>query len=244
MRVIPFLAPKTILLTCAKGIDQKSGQLMPDIISELWSHGPCGILSGPSFAGELARGLPTAVVIACSQEEDAKHCASSLWSPTFRIYYSTDIIGVALGGAIKNVLAIAAGVVQGRALGENARSALITRGCAEMNRFAQACGAQSTTLMGLAGLGDVILTCSSSQSRNFALGAHLGQGGSLEDSPLALAEGAFTAPILLEKAHQLGVSMPIVTAVEAFLSQKSSLDTLIHNLLDRPIGPETSGHFS
>ncbi len=238
-RLVPFMRSDSVLLTCAKGIAQDSGLLMTDIIQKIWPQGPYGILSGPSFATEVAQGLPTAVVIACSKGDDAHMCASALTSPTFRIYHSVDLIGVALGGAIKNVLAIAAGMVQGRSLGENARSALITRGFAEMNRFARACGAQSSTLMGLSGLGDVILTCSSSQSRNFALGHHLGSGGKSENSPLRLAEGAFTAPILLEKARTLGIDMPIVAAVVAILSHKASLDSVIHDLLERPIGPET-----
>jgi glycerol-3-phosphate dehydrogenase (NAD(P)+) len=237
--LIPFVSPGATLLTCAKGIAQDSGLLMTDIVQKLWTQGPYGILSGPSFATEVARGLPTAVVIACPKAEDAQMCASALASPTFRIYHSVDLTGVALGGALKNVLAIAAGIVHGRDLGENARSALITRGFAEMTRFARACGAHSNTLMGLSGLGDVILSCSSTQSRNFSLGQHLGRGSMSKDSSLYLAEGTYTAPILLKKAQALGVDMPIVAAVVAILSQEASLDSVIDDLLGRPLGPET-----
>ena len=193
------------------------------------------ILSGPSFAADVARGLPTAVTLACADEATAAALAQALGSQTFRPYHTTDVRGVEIGGAAKNVLAIAAGIVHGRKLGASATAALVTRGFAELVRFGRACGARTETLTGLSGLGDLILTCSSPQSRNFSFGLALGEGRTPDGK---LAEGAFTALALIELANEKNVEMPIATAIAAVLEGKFSVDAAIESLLTRPFRAE------
>ncbi len=212
---------------------------MSEIIAECAPDAVPAILSGPSFAADVARGLPTAVTLAAPDAETAAALAQAIGSATFRPYHSTDLRGVELGGAAKNVLAIAAGIVAGRALGASAAAALITRGFAELTRFGKAYGAKPETLMGLSGLGDLILTCSTPQSRNFSFGAALGKGETPDDAGHGkLVEGAFTAPVLLEMARERQVEMPIASAVAAVLAQKLSVDEAIAALLARPIKAE------
>jgi len=197
-----------------------------------------GILSGPSFAAEVARGLPAAVTLAMADEGTAAALARALGSPAFRPYHSTDIRGVEIGGAAKNVLAIAAGIVAGRGLGASAAAALVTRGFAELFRFGQAFGARAETLTGLSGLGDLILTCSSAQSRNYSFGIAVGKGHSPKEIGSQLAEGIFTAPVLVEMAKAKGVDMPIASAVADILDGRISVDAAAEQLLTRPFRAE------
>jgi glycerol-3-phosphate dehydrogenase (NAD(P)+) len=196
------------------------------------------ILSGPSFAADVARGLPTAVTLAASDGTLAGELAQAIGSASFRPYHSTDVRGVEIGGAAKNVLAIAAGVVTGRGLGASAQAALTTRGFAELVRFGKAYGAKPETMMGLSGLGDLLLTCSSPQSRNFTFGTNLGRGQKPDDIHGGLAEGVFTAPVLLEMARERTVDMPISSAVAALLDGTLSVDAAIESLLTRPLKAE------
>ncbi len=197
------------------------------------------ILSGPSFAADVARGLPTAVTIAAADDTVARELAGALNTGTFRPYHSNDVRGVELGGAAKNVLAIASGIVAGRALGASAAAALITRGFAELTRFGRAYGARPETMMGLSGLGDLILTCSTPQSRNFSFGVALGKGEAPDGAAHGkLAEGVFTAPVLLEMAREKNIDMPISAAVAAVLAKKLSVDDAIAALLTRPLKAE------
>jgi glycerol-3-phosphate dehydrogenase (NAD(P)+) len=223
------------ILTCAKGIERGTHRFMTEIIGETFPSAVPAILSGPSFAADVARGLPTAVTLACADETAAAALARALGSQTFRPYHTTDVRGVEIGGAAKNVLAIAAGIVQGRKLGASATAALTTRGFAELARFGRAFGARTETLTGLSGLGDLILTCSSPQSRNFSLGIALGEGRAPDGK---LAEGAFTARALVELAAEKAVEMPIATAVGAVLDGKLSVDQAIESLLTRPFRAE------
>ena len=225
----------TPLIACAKGIEHGTHKFMTEIIAECAPNAVPAILSGPSFAADVARGLPTAVTIAAGDADIAEALAQAMNSGTFRPYHSTDVRGVEIGGAVKNVLAIASGIVTGRGLGASASAALTTRGFAEMVRFAKAFGAHTETLSGLSGLGDLILTCSSPQSRNFSYGVALGKGTPPGDK---LAEGAFTAPVLLEMARAKGVDMPISMAVAAVIAKKLSVDEAIAALLTRPIKAE------
>jgi glycerol-3-phosphate dehydrogenase (NAD(P)+) len=209
---------------------------MTDVIAEAAPLAQPAILSGPSFADDVARGLPTAVTLAAKDEALARELARALGSPTFRPYHSTDVRGVEIGGAAKNVLAIAVGITVGRKLGASAQAALTTRGFAELGRFGRALGARSETLSGLSGLGDLILSCSSPQSRNFALGLALGRG---EPRPAGkLAEGEFTAPVLIELAASQGIEMPVSSAVAAILSGKLTIEAAIEGLLTRPFKAE------
>lgn len=224
-------------LICAKGIERATGQLMPEVAREEAGDLRFGMLSGPSFAGEVARGLPCAVTVAFDDAQTADETARTLSSPTFRPYASTDVTGVAIGGAVKNVLAIACGVVEGRGFGESARAALTTRGFAEMTRFGLALGARLETMGGLSGLGDLMLTASSRQSRNFSLGVRLAQGGRVEDGG-PLAEGAATAAALVTRARQLKVDMPIAEAVAAIVAGRVGVDAAIGALLSRPLKSE------
>ena len=229
--------PGTPLIACAKGIERGSGKFVTEIIPELIPQALTAILSGPSFASDVAKGLPAAVTLASADEKLAAELAETLSSPTFRVYHSTDVRGVEIGGAAKNVLAIAGGIVAGRNLGASAQAALITRGFAELARFGRAYGARPDTLMGLSGLGDLILTGSTPQSRNFALGFAIGRG----EQPAVggpLAEGAFTAPVLVELAHKKGVDMPIAETVDALLAGRVGIDEAIALLLARPLKAE------
>jgi glycerol-3-phosphate dehydrogenase (NAD(P)+) len=240
----PHLAPATPLLICAKGIEQGTGRLLGDIIAEELPGATFGVLSGPSFAGEVARGLPAALTVACPDESLGSGVAVALGSPSLRIYWTDDLIGVQLGGAIKNVLAIAAGIVDGRKLGANAHAALVTRGFAEMRRFAEAMGARAETLSGLSGLGDLLLTCGSTQSRNMSLGRALGEGRSLDDilgERKAVTEGVYTAEAVVRLAGERGVDVPIAAAVRAIVAGEVGVDDAIQSLMARPLRPETEG---
>jgi glycerol-3-phosphate dehydrogenase (NAD(P)+) len=229
------------LVLCSKGIEASSGRLMNDVARDAAPGSDIAILSGPTFAHEVAAGMPTAVTLACSGGETQWDRLSPLIArPQFRPYYSDDVVGAEIGGAVKNVLAIACGVVDGLGLGQNARAALIARGYAEMLRFGEALGAQRDTLAGLCGLGDLVLTCSSTSSRNFSLGKALGEGQSAETlmaDRRTVAEGAHTAPVLVELAAQHGVAMPIVAAVHRLLGGAAAGE-VVTQLLSRPLTTE------
>jgi glycerol-3-phosphate dehydrogenase (NAD(P)+) len=225
------------LILCSKGIEAGSHALMSDAAAEAQPDATIAVVSGPTFAAEVARGLPTAVTLACSDAACARTLGERLGRPNFRIYASDDVTGAEIGGAVKNVLAIACGVAEGRGLGQNARAALIARGFAEMTRYGVARGGKAETLAGLSGLGDLVLTCSSTQSRNFSLGVGLGQGKAAKDlmsDRATVAEGAFTAPVLRESARKLGVEMPVVEAVAALLDGSMAIDDVMAALLSRP----------
>jgi len=233
----------TPLVICAKGIETASGQLMSEVVAETCPGHPVAALSGPTFASEVARGLPTAVTLACEDTALGDELVAALGLPEFRPYYSDDVIGAQIGGAVKNVLAIACGLVDGLNLGENARASLITRGLAEMTRFALARGARRETLSGLSGLGDLILTCSSVQSRNFSLGRALGEGrraGEVLDSRRSVAEGYYTAEVLARLARETGIEMPITAAVAAVLHEAAAVDAVVRALLGRAFKREGS----
>ena len=232
---IPAHAP---LVLCAKGIEQSSGKLLSKVAAELLPDNPIGVLSGPSFALDVARGLPTAVTVAASDEAMASSIAASLSSAAFRCYTTTDVIGVEAGGALKNVLAIAVGAARGRGLGASAEAALITRGFVELRRLAESFGARPETPLGLSGLGDLILTCSSPQSRNFSYGLALGRGESLEGRPLA--EGVATAFIAARIAHERGIDAPVTLATATILQGKAGIDEAVAALLMRPLKSETA----
>jgi glycerol-3-phosphate dehydrogenase (NAD(P)+) len=238
--IAPALAADIPVIACAKGIERGTHKFMTEVIAECAPAALPAILSGPSFAEEVARGLPAAVTLAARDKRVAAALARALGSATFRPYHSTDVRGVEIGGAAKNVLAIGAGIVAGRGLGASAAAALTTRGFAELFRFGRALGARPETLTGLSGLGDLILTCSSAQSRNFSLGVGLGKGQTPAQASAAagLAEGAFTAVALVELALKAGVEMPIATAVAAILDGSLSVNEAIENLLTRPFRAE------
>jgi glycerol-3-phosphate dehydrogenase (NAD(P)+) len=234
------LAAGTPVIACAKGIERRTGKFMTEVLKDSMPGAAPAILSGPSFAADVARGLPTAVTLAAREEATASALAYALGSANFRLYHSTDVRGVEIGGAAKNVLAIAAGIVFGRGLGASAAAALTTRGFAELFRFGKALGARPETLTGLAGLGDLILTCSSPQSRNFSLGVNLGRGQPPDQAGGGnkLAEGIATAPVLVEIAGKHGIDMPIATAVAAVLDGRLSIDAATESLLTRPFRAE------
>jgi glycerol-3-phosphate dehydrogenase (NAD(P)+) len=229
------LAKATPVIACAKGIERGSHKFMTEVIAEAAPGTTPAILSGPSFAEDVARGLPTAVTLAAKDEALASALVQALGSATFRPYHTTDLRGVEIGGSAKNVLAIAAGIVIGRKLGASAQAALTTRGFSELMRLGRACGARAETMAGLSGLGDLILTCSSPQSRNLTLGIALGRG---EPPPEKLAEGEFTAPVLIELAASQGVEMPVSQAVAAILRGNVTIDAAIEGLLTRPFRAE------
>ncbi len=238
--IAPGLADGTPVVACAKGIERRSHKFMTEVIAECAPAADPAILSGPSFAADVARGLPTAVTLAAQEEGTAAALARALGSATFRPYHTSDVRGVEIGGAAKNGLAIAAGIVAGRGLGASAAAALVTRGFAELFRFGRAFGARPETLTGLSGLGDLILTCSSRQSRNLSLGVALGQGlpAAAAQAGGQLAEGASTAAVLVELANEKGVEMPIATAVAAVIDGRMSVDEAIESLLNRPFRAE------
>jgi glycerol-3-phosphate dehydrogenase (NAD(P)+) len=229
------------LVLCSKGIESGTGALIGDTARAAQPTAQIAVLSGPTFAHEVAAGLPTAVTLACGGGEPQwQRLSPVIARPAFRPYYSDDVVGAEIGGAVKNVLAIACGVVAGLCLGENARAALIARGYAEMLRFGEAIGARSETLAGLCGLGDLVLTCSSTSSRNFSLGKALGEGADpaeLLANRTTVAEGAFTAPVLVEKAAGLGVAMPIVGSVYRLLNGAPAAE-VAQTLLARPLTVE------
>lgn len=229
------------LILCAKGIDETTGLLLHDVARKAVNGSPIAVLSGPTFAHEVAQGLPTAVTLAAEDPTLAEELRDRLALPTFRIYLSDDVAGAEVGGAVKNVLAIACGVVEGRGFGQNARAALIARGFAEMTRFGLAYGARRETLAGLSGLGDLVLTCSSTSSRNFSLGKGIGEGRSATElmaDRRTVAEGAFTAPILARLAREKGIDMPIVDAVDALIAGRAGVDEVLEALLSRPAKSE------
>lgn len=234
-------AGATPLILCAKGIEAETCLLMSEVAAEVHPRAPIAVLSGPTFAHEVAAGLPTAVTLAAADQALGQALAQRLAAPHFRPYLSDDAIGAEVGGAVKNVLAIACGVVEGRRLGQNARAALISRGFAEMTRFGLAKGARRETLAGLSGLGDLVLTCSSVSSRNFSLGKAIGEGQAAADllrDRRTVAEGAFTAPVLQQAARVAGVDMPVVDAVCALLGGQVEVGQVIGDLLARPLKAE------
>jgi glycerol-3-phosphate dehydrogenase (NAD(P)+) len=237
----PHLAAGVPVVLCAKGVEQGTLKLMTEVLAETLPDAPPAVLSGPSFAGEVARGLPTAVTLACPDETLGRAIAEAIATPTFRPYLAADMIGAEAGGAVKNVLAIACGVVEGRGLGRSAHAALITRGFAELTRLAVALGAKAETVAGLCGLGDLVLTCSSPQSRNMSVGLALGHGQTLEQAlagKLSVAEGVASAPAVRALARRLGVETPICEAVAAILAGEADVDAAITGLLSRPLKAE------
>jgi glycerol-3-phosphate dehydrogenase (NAD(P)+) len=225
------------LVMCAKGLEQATGKLMGEVVAETLPQATLAILSGPSFAADVVRGLPAALTLATAKDDDGIALADALGYRHFRLYRSNDLTGVQLGGAIKNVLAIAAGVVDGKKLGASAHAALVTRGFAELRRFGDALGARPETLMGLSGLGDLLLTCGSPQSRNMSLGRALGEGQSLQSvigSRRSVAEGVYTAAAVTRVAAEKSIDMPIASAVHAIVEGRASVDAAIEALLSRP----------
>lgn len=240
--VLADLPPRDVpLVLCAKGIEGKTGLFLHDVARTMQPRGAIAVLSGPTFAHEVAAGLPTAVTLAIEDQAMGEKLRDRLAGPAFRPYLSSDVVGAEVGGAVKNVLAIACGVVEGKGLGQNARAALISRGFAEMTRFGLAKGARAETLAGLSGLGDLVLTCSSTSSRNFSLGKGLGEGRSAAElmaDRRTVAEGAFTAPVLMRVAGEAGVDMPIIAAVCALLAGECTADAAVERLLARPLRSE------
>ncbi len=228
-------------IICAKGIELESGKLLSEVKREILPDGNGGFLTGPTFASEVAKGLPCAVTVALRNTHVGEEVVASIGSRTLRTYLTNDIIGAQIGGAVKNVIAIASGVIEGRGMGESARCALITRGLTEMGRLAYAMGAKKETLMGMCGVGDLMLTCSSMQSRNFSLGVALGQGKTLEEilgDRIAVTEGVHTAKALTVLARNNAVDMPISSAVNDFLTSNADIPSIIEKVLDRPLRNE------
>ncbi len=238
--IVPASVP---IVIATKGIERGSLMLMSEVIQSITPHNPIAILSGPNFAREAAAGLPTATTLATHNEAIADQLIFALGGKFFRLYRNDDPIGTQVGGALKNVLAIAAGIVEGRGMGENARAAIITRGIAEMARFSRAKGGQEETLMGLSGIGDILLTCTSAKSRNYTLGETIGHHVAIV-TPEAIAvrgnltEGVATAESVAQLARKLGVSMPIMFAVDDILSGRVAIDEAIERLLERPLGSD------
>jgi glycerol-3-phosphate dehydrogenase (NAD(P)+) len=235
------LRPGVPVAICAKGIEEASGALLSEAAAACLPQTPLAVLSGPTFAGEVARGLPTAVTLACTDAALGRRLIAALGTRSFRPYLADDVVGAQIGGAVKNVLAIACGIVMGRGLGDNARAALVTRGLAEMVRLALAKGGRPETLMGLSGLGDLVLTCTGLQSRNHSLGVALGEGRALADilaERRSVAEGVTSAAAAAALARTLGVDMPITAAVDAILHRGAAIDEAIQGLLARPFRSE------
>ncbi len=237
----PALSPDAAVVICAKGIEENSGALMSEVAAAALPGARLAVLSGPTFAIEVARGLPTAVTLATTDQALGRRLIAALGTRSFRPYLSDDVVGAEIGGAVKNVLAIACGIVAGRRLGDNARAALITRGIAEMVRLARAKGGRAETLMGLSGLGDLTLTCTALQSRNHSLGVALGEGKALADilrPRRSIAEGVSSAAAIVALARRLAVDMPIVAAVDAILHHDADIDATVAGLLARPFRDE------
>lgn len=239
-QIRPFLAPRTSLIVCAKGIERSSGTYLSQVVQSVAPHHPVGVLSGPGFANDVGRGLPTALTLALADQNLGEQLAQMLSSPSFRLYWSGDVLGVELGGAMKNIFAIASGIVMGRGLGESARAALIARSFAELVRMGRAVGAQTETFSGLSGLGDLVLTATSEQSRNFRFGLALGRG---EPPDAALArmgtvEGAASALAAAQLAVQLVLDMPLSTAIARVIQGQESIDATIQQLMMRPLRAE------
>lgn len=230
-----------VVISAAKGFERSTGKTMAEVVAELVPQAEFYALSGPSFAADVVQGLPTAVSLAGPSLDKAMHWANELSIPTFRIYPSDDVKGVEIGGAMKNVLAIACGIGDGQGLGESARASLVTRGFAELARYARKAGAKPETLMGLSGFGDLQLTCSSTKSRNYSYGLAIGKGATPQSAMAAskgVVEGAFTAQIAAKLAHQHDIDMPIVDAVTAIIDGGSKPGDEIKKLLGRPVRPE------
>lgn len=237
----PFLTAGTPVVLCAKGVERGTDALMTEVLSDVLPEATQAVLAGPNFAREVAMGLPSAVTLACKDEALGAKIAATLAGPSFRPYQSTDLIGAESGGAIKNVIAIACGISEGKGLGRNAHAALITRGFAEMTRLAIAMGAQLVTMAGLCGMGDLVLTCSSPQSRNMSVGLALGQGQTLEEAlagKVSVAEGVQSAPAVCDLGRKHGVDLPLCQAVNAVLSGAMNVDQAIDALLSRPLKSE------
>ncbi|MGY8985112.1 MAG: NAD(P)H-dependent glycerol-3-phosphate dehydrogenase [Sphingomonadales bacterium] len=237
----PHIRPDIPLIVCSKGIEKKSGLLMSEILSETTSTNPIAVLSGPTFAAEVANNTPTAITIAAQSEVISEKLTNAIGQKTFRPYWSDDIVGAQIGGAVKNVLAIGCGIVLGKKLGENAHAALITRGMAELIEFGIARGGKASTMMGLSGMGDLILTCSSTQSRNMSLGFSLGQGKTMEEimaTRNSVAEGVHSAEIVYKAANKLGVSMPLSKSIYNILHKGVNVDEEINFLLNKPFSRE------
>ena len=235
------IAPGTPVVICSKGLEQGTGKLMTEVLADELPSCRVAVLSGPGFAGDVVRGLPTALTLACADETLGKALVEAIGYRHFRLYWSSDTTGVALGGAMKNVLAIAAGIVDGRGLGASAHAALVTRGFAELRRLGHALGAQPETLVGLSGLGDLLLSCGSPQSRNMRLGRSLGQGRSLVDALADLhstAEGVYTAASAVRQAAEHGIEVPIAAAVHAIIEGELTVAAAIEALLSRPFRSE------
>ena len=233
--------PNMPLVLCSKGIEEKSGKLLHEVAHEVCPSSPVAVLSGPTFAHEVAAGLPTAVTLACDDKAMGEALRARINLACFRTYLTDDVAGAEVGGAVKNVLAIACGVAEGRGLGQNARAALIARGFAEMIRFGVAMGGRRETLAGLSGLGDLVLTCSSTSSRNFSLGKAIGEGkdvSALMKDRRTVAEGAHTAPVLDRIAKERDIDMPLVDAVATLLDGRVKIDELLDTMLSRPPGDE------
>lgn len=233
-----FIPTGVPIILCAKGIERTTGKLLSEVTAELLPQNPVAVLSGPSFATDVAKGLPTAVTVAARSEALAVRIAAALSGPKFRCYTTTDISGVEAGAALKNVLAIAVGAARGKGLGASAEAALITRGFVELCRLAEALGGKPETPLGLSGLGDLILTCSSPQSRNFSYGLAIGRGDDLSNLPLA--EGVATAHIAAKVARERGIEAPITLATAGILSGKASIEDAVNALLIRPLKAETA----
>lgn len=246
--VVKELAPTVPLVIAAKGIETGTGRLMSEVVANAAPRAPVAILSGPSFAHEVAKGLPTALTLAADDKALAERIATTLASQRLRLYTSTDVVGAQVGGAVKNVLAIACGIATGRRFGENGRAALITRGMAEMTRLTLALGGTPETLLGLCGIGDVVLTCMSTSSRNFSVGLALGEGRTLAEAlagKRSVAEGVTSAAAVVARAKIAGVAMPIAEAVDAILNRNANVDATIAEVLARPLGKEeVSGRLS
>jgi glycerol-3-phosphate dehydrogenase (NAD(P)+) len=241
LALAPHIAPGTPVVICSKGIEQDTGKLMTEVLAETLPDCRMAVLSGPGFAEDVVRGLPTALTLACQDERLGKALAEAIGCRHFRLYWTGDTVGVAFGGAMKNVLAIAAGIVAGRGLGASAHAALVTRGFAEMRRLGAAFGANPDTLVGLSGLGDLLLTCGSPQSRNMRLGQLLGQGRALTEALDVLhstAEGVYTAAAAVRSAKAHGVEVPIAAAVHAIIEGDLTVDAAIEALLSRPFRSE------
>jgi len=237
----PYCRPGTPVVICSKGIEIASCALMHEVVAAELPQAVIAVLSGPTFAAEVARGLPTAITLACADPILGAALVEALGTPSFRPYLSDDLAGAEIGGAVKNVLAIACGIVEGRGFGDNARAALITRGLAEMTRLALGCGGRIETLMGLSGLGDLMLTASSSQSRNYSLGFALGEGCTLDEilkGRHSVTEGVHSATAVVGMAEKHGIEMPICAAIDAVLNRGAALDAEIDNLLARPFRSE------
>lgn len=240
-RIAAHVDTTTPIVICAKGIEGQTNKLMADVVKESLPNNPIAVLSGPTFAAEVVRGLPTAVTIAASSIENAKHLCEQMASRTFRPYASNDVIGVEIAGALKNVIAIGCGIVAGKGLGENARTALMTRGLREITRMAVVLGAQPETLMGLSGLGDLVLTCGSTQSRNMSLGFALGRGEKLADilkQRVSVTEGITTSLAAQQLGKIVNAETPIIDAVVSVLHQGADINTVMERLLSRPLTTE------